>query len=896
MLNLNYRDQFYFVEGEYTIPYWIDENLRQEYPKEFFIKNSTNIFLPFKENFLYKEDIEKKIKDIEPIVILFLNKLNNIQIIEHSMLTLDVQKQSESFSDFFTKTLIIHEKKSNEFYIARKVIYKPSSLEETKREKVSRREIVMAFPDFTNTLQEDRIFSFLPTEIRTSLPFLIQADFILIGNRENIIEDNRWNLWLLAEIVTFFVEVFHALQTVDKYNYLRYLDQERSSNKFIDTYYQKMLKNLEDKKLFLTIDEQFVKASNIAILEDFEFMFKYLEEVDYQNENDEKYVFLHESFYIPKHIEKNWQITKIDKRELLRIIGDLSEYFAQKFENDNILFEQLLTYIGNGYKDKNILNALPIIPIDEDGNVKFYSKKDIENYQIFFELDNHGVLNNVFPNLKIVSKKYREQIEKMDFFRSILEIKNPDIAQILSSIKDDFFKNIENNVNLLVYIKNNYEKNKDEIISLLEKNYKFLNKNNTFVQHDYGDNYYQKTFSINLYISKEYIGDTNCIENIVEKYCNEAGKSRANFISEKYIEKDKLNSKKDIGILRKEWIEFFNKLKINDNLKIENHLDIPNISFFIAPDAYSKYFMLDKLNKEDSIFLFRKIITSEALFSGYDDLYTYLNRIPQYDRRKKDEYVSRQAPWVTFIKDNFPIYIKNEQLKIKDIYLNVDEKLEKFFKKLSKDYAILDVQKAKKIFNLKDKPTFEDVLHLVNTQILNDFEDIKSLFKYLHYEYEKTKISISQIPIFKDKKIEYVSKEKLIWKDGRELGLIEVESSYGDDFKRFFIDQLGIVEKPTIEQFVNHLKTKPKNYWNLFYKFISLLSKDIEKNEEIREEEIILIGNVLYSFDEIIFNDELLENCDHIKNLLTIEKKYHSHFKNIIDAFDIELLSSFERE
>lgn len=901
--------QFYFVEGEYTIPYWIDENLKQEYPKEFFIKNSTNIFLPFKKNFLYKEDIEKKIKDIEPIVILFLNKLNNIQIFEHSKLTLDVQKQSNSYSDFFTKTTIIHEKNLNEFYIARKVIDKPSSLDETKREKVSRREIVIAFPNFTNSLKEDRIFSFLPTEIRTNLPFLIQADFILIGNRENIIEDNRWNLWLLDEIVTFFVEVFYALQTVDKYNYLKYLNQERSSNKFIDTYYQKMLENLEDEELFLTTDEQLVKASNIVILEDFDFMFKYLEEVNYLNKK-----FMHKEFYIPKHIIKNWNIIKIDEKEFLRIIGILNKFFAEKFEKDHLLFDELLDYIGKTFKDEDILKSLPIIPVDENEEIKFYTQQQLKDYQVFFKLDNEGVLNNVFPNLKIISKKYREKIENIDFFSSVLGIKQPNISEILSSLDENFFKNIKNNVNFLVYIKNNYKQNEDEIIKLLAKHYQFLTKSNELIKHKYFSDY-RAEFSTRLYISNDYILDSNSIENIVNKYCDEEGIKKIKFISEKYLEQDMQNSKRTLEELKKEWNKFFNQLKINDDLKLETEKlkmwdygrhyheteeRFENISFFATAifqscnqesEYYKAHFNLSDFTKEDSVFLYNKILninfTHDGL--GYKRVEYFL---------KKFKYKNVYTPWIALIKDDFPIYIDNQKFFIKDIYLNVDSKLRQFFHRLPDKYNKSDsnIYTIKKIFTIKDKPQLKDILDLVVMKKIDSFKDVKSIFKYLHYSYENQKIDLVTIPLLNENKIEYIERTRLIWKDGKELGLIEVEPSYGDDYKRFFIDQLGVAEKPTIAQYIQHLKTKPKNYKSVFHKFVSLLGDDVQNNRAVKDEKVILIKDKLFSFDEIIFNDEDLENIENINNLLTIEKRYFESLKKIAGCFELKLLSSYGRD
>nr|POF17667.1 hypothetical protein CFP56_13081 [Quercus suber] len=77
---------------------------------------------------------------------------------------------------------------------------------EEKRERVTETEIVLAFP----TSQTARphvprpVYNFLP--IRTyGFSFLLQADFILTANRENIAHDNAWNEALLKSTLDLFV-------------------------------------------------------------------------------------------------------------------------------------------------------------------------------------------------------------------------------------------------------------------------------------------------------------------------------------------------------------------------------------------------------------------------------------------------------------------------------------------------------------------------------------------------------------------------------------------------------------------------------------------------------------------------------------------------------------------
>ncbi|WP_323660161.1 sacsin N-terminal ATP-binding-like domain-containing protein [Aliarcobacter butzleri] len=907
---------FYFLEGEYTIPYWIEEDDFKNYPSEFLKKDSTNIYLKFKKDFLYKDDIKKKISEIEPIIILFLKKLSNIEIYQKNKQIIDVSKKlMKSSIKEFKEIQLKYDKFEDIYYLTNKIISKPKDIDEPKREKVLNREIVIAFPSFDNKEKEDRVFSFLPTEIHTGLPFLIQSDFILIGNRENIIEDNRWNLWLMDEIVEFFVEEFEKLRELDKYKYLRYLDKEKSKNIFIDKYYQQILEKLQEKDLFLSVDEKFVNVSNLAILEDFDFMFEYLKDIKYVNQNKKIYSFLNEQFFIPKHIVKNWNINKVDKKEFLRIIGNSNKSFSKKFKENNLLFENILKYIGNDFENKNILENLPIIPIDDENkNIIFYSFEELKDYQIFFKLDEDGILNNIFANSKVISKKYKKQLETIKFYSSIFKIKHPNISDILESLSPNFYENIENNVNLLVYIKDNYKTDEINIINSLAKNFKFLTKNNYIIPHKYNEGYSWRnegiTFSTEMYISKEYIASENCIENLVEKYCTNDGKKNIDFISDKYLEQDKKNSEKDIKTLKNDWNEFFSKLKINDELKLERFelemyaydsksirrravVNIDNIGFLSTPtfdswnsnSTFIRNFNLQKLNYEDSIFLFNKFKLLKLNYLEY-------RRVTGFYR--DFEYIWSTIPLKSFIESDFPIYINNQKFKIKDVYLNVDEKLKNFFNVLPTEYKFEDKENLLKIFNIKEAPTLDELVNLIIERKLEKFEDIKSTFKYIHYKWENKKIEINDIPILKKEKIEYVKKDKLIWKDGKELGLIEVESSYGDDFKKFFTEQINIPIKPTIEQYIEYLKTNPKNYKNAFNKFIVLLSEN--EYYEIEDEKIVFIKDKAFSFEEIIINDEFIENNEHINNLLNFEKRNESFYKEISEKYNLQNISEFERE
>ncbi|XP_031273816.1 uncharacterized protein LOC116132300 [Pistacia vera] len=74
--------------------------------------------------------------------------------------------------------------------------------------------ITLAFP-FGNRLKKGTtspgVYAFLPTEMVTNFPFIIQADFLLASSREAILFDNKWNEGILDCVPSAFVKAIESL-------------------------------------------------------------------------------------------------------------------------------------------------------------------------------------------------------------------------------------------------------------------------------------------------------------------------------------------------------------------------------------------------------------------------------------------------------------------------------------------------------------------------------------------------------------------------------------------------------------------------------------------------------------------------------------------------------------
>ncbi|HFU75055.1 MAG TPA: hypothetical protein ENK66_02300 [Arcobacter sp.] len=902
--------RFFFKKDEYIEPYWIDNSNIKKYPKEFQDNSTTNIYLPYGEDFENQIDIERKIQDIEAILLLFLDNLDEINIYNNNKHLLAVTKTSTM--EYGQNCVEIQSKGIKEkFVVYSKEIKCKEEIKEEKRKNVQKRQLILAFP--LKKIEDTRVFAFLPTEINTGLPFLIQADFLLNASRGDILKDKEWNKWLLSEIVSFFVEIFNKLQLVDKLNYLRYLDKESSQYSFLDTYYQQILNNLKEEKLFLTKDNTWVASNQVCILSNYDFMINYLDDIDLMDKN-----FVDKDFYIPENLKDLWEIETIDENKFLTLLEHHSRAIASKFQENHLLFEKFIEYIEQlkskyRYSTASLsfsIEKLPLIPFDGKDKIEFKTKHELGNTLLFYKLDDEGVLNEVFDDIKCVSKRYYQKLEKISFYSDDFEIKQPDLIMILESLNSDILKSVDNNVKLLVYIKNNLGEKKDNIISLLRENYKFLTKNSEVMGYLYLVN---SSEDINpLYISKEYLDSDNCIENIVDKYCTVKSNEYFDFVSIKYLEYDRKNSQKILSELKQEWREFFYNLSINDELKVFNEtiemvaydsqyyprkddVRYENISFLIVKEKtyygreeFRENFDLKNLNFNDSIFLFKQILKLPNITEKY-------HKLTGFYRERKYSYET--VPWIKAIQNDYPIYINMQVHKISELYMNVDKKISKFFHTIPKEYLTdSNPSNISKVFNLKEEPSQEDVLSLIENESVTNFNDVKSI---IHYIKKYDEVSLSKIPIkSKDNdSVEYLQLHHLIWENGKELSLRDVKPSYGKNLKIFFIDVLGIQEKPSVEQYIDFLMTRPNNYKKIFYKFIQQLDKDLNDGEkpDISELKLCKIGNEYYRFDEIIYNDERVKT-NKLENLFSIDKKYHDSLVKISNRYEIEKLSDFDRK
>lgn len=157
-----------------------------------------------------REKVESQLKLIAPKTILFLRKLKGLTV------TIGNEKIIEVIRDDGQKPVVefASQTESSSFWVVEKKFDRPDDLKEEKREKVTTRNVSVAFPlTETTALDSDTsVFAFLPTKENVGFRFLLNADFILNASRESIQYDKHWNKWLRNDcIVPTFLQAFESL-------------------------------------------------------------------------------------------------------------------------------------------------------------------------------------------------------------------------------------------------------------------------------------------------------------------------------------------------------------------------------------------------------------------------------------------------------------------------------------------------------------------------------------------------------------------------------------------------------------------------------------------------------------------------------------------------------------
>lgn len=196
----------------FVVPHWV-----KEIPDG--IKgNWTNIYLPLNDS---KTAEKLKFDEIDPEFILFLNKINKVQIFNKESNAQNVIKK-EILDDII---IVSHSDNEDKWKLAYEYFFIPEAVADDKRREIEKTIIALAFPLKANgeaiTSTEQKVFTYLPIR-KYGFRFIIQADFELTSSREDLEKDFEWNLWLRDNLATAFVNAIEILKMDEAMQYSFY--------------------------------------------------------------------------------------------------------------------------------------------------------------------------------------------------------------------------------------------------------------------------------------------------------------------------------------------------------------------------------------------------------------------------------------------------------------------------------------------------------------------------------------------------------------------------------------------------------------------------------------------------------------------------------------------------
>ncbi len=538
----------------FVIPYWI------ETVPNYVDFNLTNIILPLRES---AKDYLGKLGEIEHTLILFLRQFKTVKIDNrvddkfHQITRLDkdgkieIQETTESGL------------KTHCYKLVKKGLIVPESVQESKRENVKSTELILGFSlqedGSADTRLEQKVFAFLPTR-SYGFKFLIQADFLVPANREDIHKDTQWNKWIRDNIASTFllaVEEFKQDSNLQKIYYDYIPLHSEVTDEFFTPVVSEIHNKLKVSKCILTESGKWQIPSDVVQVD--EQIRKLISNTDLQELLNKEYI--HPQVKAKFDILESLGVKKFSFDDLLQCLQN-NEWLQKK---SDYWFINLYTYLNNpnstDYSELPIIKKLKIIPLE---NNQLASTAETS---IFFPFNNVGEysfeLQFIKKTLVAATSRY------LDFLKK-LGIQNASCYEIIENHILPIYKgdNWRNNVNQLLgyvcYIKNNLSEYE---IESSKRNDSYLNENPlkrlkmlVLIKTDRNE-YLRPT---DIYIPAIY-GNSNELETLL------LGIQDVYFVSSEYIIQDlmKINTASDKLEKIKEWREFFIKIGVHTVPKID---------------------------------------------------------------------------------------------------------------------------------------------------------------------------------------------------------------------------------------------------------------------------------------------------------------------------------------
>ncbi len=445
------------------IPHWIND--LKPYPS-FVDPTQTNIVLPLKPE--EKSKIKQYIDQIHPSLLLFLKKLKIIEIEDK----IQYRHENRKIKRYDHNGLIEieHGEKKSYWRAIKKTLEDiPEQIKEERLRGIHSAEIIfpetdliLAFPlnddGSADASKEQSVFAFLPIR-KYGFKFIIQADFLLIIGREDIIKDNEWNKWLRDSIVLAFLDAVNEFK-VDKklrYTFYNYLHLDEVKDEFFLPIVEQIYKKLQNTECILTETNQWKKPLDVFI--DDEEIRKLVSNEDLKNFFGKEY----QSTKIkPTQILRRLSVEKFSIEKLIKCLENTEWVKKQNDDWFAFLYEYLSKLSKQKLSDAQLkqLKGLDIIRLENE------ELTSVNDDAIFLPLDEKGKdygFENELRIIKrdvidIISGRERQEKDKILEFLKKLDIEYSNPYEIIEKyILRNVYKNDEwtqkDSATLLGYVK-----------------------------------------------------------------------------------------------------------------------------------------------------------------------------------------------------------------------------------------------------------------------------------------------------------------------------------------------------------------------------------------------------------------------------------------------------------
>lgn len=218
----------------YVVPEWVEENPTLSEIESIHGSGTslptTTIVLPLKPDKV--TSVKNQLSSVHPELLLFLSKIKRLSVREDnedprlktvSAISISSETNFVTRKNIDADSYMLHlsadvsgddlEKECG-YHMWRQRFPVKEEYKVERRMEVEEWVITLAFPSgkrLHRGTTSPGIYAFLPTEMVTNFPFIIQADFILASSRETILLDNRWNQGILECIPRAFINAFTSL-------------------------------------------------------------------------------------------------------------------------------------------------------------------------------------------------------------------------------------------------------------------------------------------------------------------------------------------------------------------------------------------------------------------------------------------------------------------------------------------------------------------------------------------------------------------------------------------------------------------------------------------------------------------------------------------------------------